>query len=108
MIPKTYQHARTLRTLQDEEFTYIQTDRDILDFLDTVGFPKKWKYQITGMVIVLGDGEINAMWVSESNRPYDLSSTYYALPDYRPVRWVKRHLPAYWLEDNEYYQKKGV
>lgn len=108
MIPKTYQHVLSLHSLdkEDSDYVFVYNDWELKDWLDHIAFPKRYRKDITGAVVVIHDGELLAMWVTEENASYDVRSLYHPLSYYRPVRWVKRHLPAYWLEDNEYYQKK--
>jgi hypothetical protein len=106
--PLDYHATVSLRTLDKRGYEYIQNDSDIQDFLDTLGFPKRQRKNITGLVVIIGDGDIEAAWVSESSRPYDLSSWYHPLPFYRSRWWVKRNLPVYWLENNDAYSFKAI
>lgn len=103
MKNKLYKHVVTLRALQDEKYTFIQSESDLKEFLEMIGLPKKYRSDITGMVLVIGDGDIDAVWLSESGAYYALSAHYYALPYYRPVSWTKSKLPVYWLESNAEY-----
>lgn len=108
MIPKTYQHNKLLRYLEDEKYSFVQNDTELYEFLDMVGFPKRQRKHITGMVLLIGDGDIVAVWVTERGAYYDLSAIYHPLPYYRPGYWTKRNLPDYWKEENSEYQREII
>jgi uncharacterized protein (DUF1919 family) len=114
MIPKTYNPWLTLKNLNDclESLTLLDCDIDfniswdsqeIADTLEMVDFPKRQRKNITAVATIIEDGELEAVWVSEDNAPYENRSCFYALPYYRPSNWSKKYLPNYWLENNCYY-----
>lgn len=100
-----YNHMWTGKELDNPEHILISDYQDIVFWLDFVAFPKKWRHDITAMIVITNDGDLSAMWLSESNRYYDLSADYQPLPFYRPSYWTKKNLPEYWLESNNYYHK---
>lgn len=103
MIPKTYRPNVLLKDLERVSLDFIQTDWDIKFWLEFVGFPKKSRDSITGMVVKISDGDLEAIWLSESNGPFWVDSHYHPLAYYRPKSWVKKNLPEYWLEKNPEY-----
>lgn len=105
-LNRFYQHSVLLRYLEDDIYTYISTDYDLEAVLEFVGLPDEDKEDITGAVVLVGDGDYDAVWLTESPRPYDLTATYHALPYYKPDKWdTESHIfPLYWLTSNpEYY-----
>jgi hypothetical protein len=103
-VPTDYKPCISLRRLDTKpDYILIQTDYELSDWLDFVGFPRQWRRNITGIVLTVNDGDLTSMWLSESSAYYDLSATYHPLSYYRPVSWTKRNLPEYWLETNPDY-----
>jgi hypothetical protein len=101
-----YQNNFRLNDIQDiPDQYYIQTDYELSEVLDYVGFPEEYRKDITSALVVVFDADYEAVFLSESARPYDLNSWYQPLPYYLPEDWInRRNLPVYWLESNEYYQ----
>lgn len=87
-----------------DDYVFIQNDSDLASVLESVGLPKGDRKDITGAMVVVGDGDYEAVWLCEDNRYYDLSAIYRPLPFYRPKSWRKSTLPTYWRDDNELYQ----
>jgi len=104
-LPENYVPYTKLDKLQGLEYSFVQSYSEVLHWLEFVGFPKKYREDITGLIVKTGEGDLIAVWLAESNRPFDLSSHYYALPWYRPSWWTKKNLPEYWLESNPEYTK---
>jgi hypothetical protein len=103
-VPTNYKPSISLRRLDIKpDYILVQTDRDLIDWLDFVGFPKKSRSDISGIVVTIGEGDLIAMWLTEYSAYYDLSAIYHPLAYYRPVSWSKRNLPEYWLETNPDY-----
>jgi len=100
-----YKPSTQLRNLQEDDLEFYQNSQDIKHLVDMVGLPKKYKKHITGAVALIGDGDIYAVWLSESRAPYDLNATYYSLPYYKPEDWNGDKLPIYWSEENEEYRR---
>jgi hypothetical protein len=106
MIPKTYKSIKLLENLPDNDHTvFIQTDYELSDLLESLGMPKKWRKEITGAIVLLGDGDFIAVWLTEWAAYYDNNAYYHPLPYYRPRHWTKRNLPEYWLESNVEYNQ---
>jgi hypothetical protein len=106
MIPKTYKHLKLLKNLPNNEDTVlIQSDTDLREILGSLAFPKKYYKDITSAVVLLGDGDFIAVWLTEDSRWYDNLAYYHPLPYYRPQYWTKRNLPEYWLESNVEYNQ---
>lgn len=99
----SYSHFKYLSELEDDKYAFIQDSQDIGFWLDFTGMIKKYRKDITGIVVLVEDGDLCAIWLTESNRPYCLDVDYYSLPYYRPKYWVKKNLPEYWLESNKEY-----
>lgn len=78
-----------LSEFQENIYTLITDSQEIKDLLDYVGFCKVWYDDITGVVMLIGEGDYDAVWLTESSQPYDLSAWYRPLP--------------YYKEDNKYY-----
>jgi hypothetical protein len=95
-----------LEELDDSEYGFFMDSQDIKTVCEFVGLDEEYKKDITGVVVVLKDGEYLAVWLSESNRPYALSSTYHPLPYYLSdnLKKFQQHLAGYWQEENEYYK----
>jgi hypothetical protein len=91
---------------EDEGYIFLQYSQDIESVCEFVGLDKEYSKDITGAVVVALDGDYEAVWLSESSRPYDISSTYYALPFYLDDEKNINYelLPYYWKKENEYYQ----
>ena len=104
-LPANYVPHTTLYKLQGMEYYFVQTDSEVLEWQDFVGFPRKYRREITGIIVQTYEGDLVAMWLTESSRPYDVSVTYHPLPYYRPSWWTKKNLPEYWLESNPEYTK---
>jgi len=100
-----YNHLWTCEELDKDDYVLESNSQDVEFWLDFVAFPKRYRKDITAVIVIIGDGDLLAMWLSESGRYYDLSARYRPLPYYRPVRWPKKNLPEYWLESNELYHK---
>lgn len=73
----------TLRQLQDDKYTFIQNDSDLAAYIDMVGIPPEYREDITGMVVEMIDGDLGAVWLTESAAYYDLSAVYRPLSYYR-------------------------
>ena len=74
---------RYLRQLQDEKYTFIQTDYDLADVLDIVGIDPEYRDEITGAVVEVLDGEYGEVWLTEDAAYYDLSAVYRPMSFYR-------------------------
>lgn len=109
LILEPYVHAVESRVLDTDYYTYYSNSQDYLALTESVGLPRWNRKNITGAIAVIGDGDIEAVWFTESARPYSVTAIYYALPYYRPKSWGKGKLPCYWLESNaEYWLKHWV
>jgi hypothetical protein len=99
-------HQVSLKELEKDDYIFVSNSQDIASSLEYIGLDEEYKKDITGIVYVLSDGEYLAVWLSESNRPYDLSSTYHPLPYYLSdnLKKFQQHLASYWQEENEYYK----
>ena len=73
----------TLRRLQDEKYTLIQTDYDLADLLDNVGLKAEYREDITGAIVWAHDGEYVEVWFTESAAWFDLSAMYHNLAYYQ-------------------------
>jgi hypothetical protein len=100
-----YKAYYTLRELDKEGYTLVQNDTDLAETLESIGLPKKYRKDITGAVLVIGDGDYNAVYLTESASYYDLSAVYHPLPFWDDNTLYKGTLPYYWQASNEYYQK---
>lgn len=89
----------TLAQLQDDKYTFIQSDYDLAATLENVGLPSAWTAHITGAVVEITDGEYGQVYLSESSAPYALSAWYHPLPYYMNSDLDRRYLPAYWQEE---------
>jgi hypothetical protein len=96
----------SLRELEKEDYDCILNDTDVQLTLEYLGLDEEYKKDVTGAVVIVKDGDYEAVWLSESSRPYDISSTYYALPFYLDYEKNTNYelLPSYWKKENEYYQ----
>jgi len=100
-----YKPVLSLRMLDNKpDYDYVCLSQDIDFWLEFVGMPESSYDDITGLVVNTCEGELLSVWLTESNRPYDLVSSYYPLPHYKPMGWKNEpNLPDYWLETNPYY-----
>jgi hypothetical protein len=89
----------TLAQLQDEKYTFIQSDSDLIAVLEFVGLPPTWAEHISGAVVKILDGEYGQVYLSESSAPYALAAWYHPLPYYMDTHRGKQYLPAYWQEE---------
>jgi hypothetical protein len=105
MIPKDYSPTTTARQLEDPDLILVMNDRELEDLLENIGLPKRDRPNITAAIARISDGDYDSIWISESNRPYDLSSFYHPLSYYRPRSWTKKRLPIYWKEENPDYSR---
>ena len=106
MIPKTYEHVFNASQLQGDDLMLESDGQDLDATLESVGFPKRLRGNITAAIIRIGDADFDAVWLSEDARYYELGAWYHPLPYYRPKSWAKSRLPIYWKEENPYYQVK--
>lgn len=120
-LPVGYRFTIPLSELDNDEYTFISNSQDIEFYLDFVGFNESdllnpytlkdtqfniYHSVITGIVVCQYDGDLYAMWLTESNQPDDLRVDYHPLPYYKPDRLINQpHLPVYWNEDNLYYRR---
>jgi hypothetical protein len=105
-LNRFYKANVALSDLQSDIYTRIQTDYDLTFVLEFVSVPDEYKSDITGAIVLECDGDYDAVWLTESARPFDLDATYHPLPYYKPGNWDKEcHLFTwYWNEHNpEYY-----
>jgi hypothetical protein len=105
-LNRFYRASVHLSDLQSDIYTLIQTDYDLESVLESVGVPDEYKPDITGAVCLVGDGDYDAIWLTESARPWDLEAIYHPLPYYKPDNWDQEcHLFTWcWTEHNpEYY-----
>lgn len=99
-----YNHSTQLENLDSAKYELIDLSQDIESTLEMIGFPEDDREDITGIIVILEDGDYSAVWLTESSRPYDLYSTYHALPYYKPEEWNNnKNLPYYWSEENPEY-----
>lgn len=96
-----YKHAVCLSLLQDEKYYFYQNQSDVDCLLEDIGLDAQYKNNITGAVVLVTNGGYDAIWLSESSRPYELTSTYYALPFYNEFETDNQ--PVYWKQTNEEY-----
>lgn len=100
----SYYSTVTHRSIENDESMYCENSQDIEAYLKDVGMPAEYREGITAVVVLVWEGDLIAMWLTESGRPFDLRAFYHPLPYYRPESWLIDRLPSYWLESNEYYQ----
>jgi len=106
MLPTDYKFTIQLSELDSKEYTFIQSDYDIEFWLNFVSFPVEFRDDITGIVVCVYEGDLYAMWLSESAAPYSIYANYHPLPFYKPDKFINQpHLPVYWSEDNFYYRR---
>ena len=96
---------KRLKNLQDEKYYFVQTDSELADVLNYVGLKEEYKQDITGAVLLIGNGDYIAVWLTETPRYYDLNATYHYLPFYKDDdnKELNTYLPEYWHEDNKEY-----
>ena len=82
---------------------FITDSQDIESMFDMIAFPDEYKNDITAIMAYCYDGEILAIFLSESGRYYDINSWYRPLTYYRPESWNTDKLPCHWQDNNEYY-----
>jgi hypothetical protein len=107
-----YNHSTKLENLTFENLGEYESDYLALDsqeiegYLESVSFPDEYRKDITGVCVLSGDCEHVALWLTESNRPYDINAIYHPLPYYITEEMKSsKHLPDYWKESNKYYSK---
>jgi len=84
-----------LASLQDGVFTVDSSE--ILAICEAVGLMPDIAEDITGIVLYMDDSEADykMVYLTESSRPYDLTSVYVPLPYYR-MGGYNAMLPQYW------------
>ena len=60
--------------LQDEKYMLLTDSQDIDDVCSD--FPELDRTAITGALVVLGDGDYDEVWVTESSTPYSVYADY--------------------------------
>lgn len=85
-MPYNYTSNVTLGTLQHAALHLVQNDAELSEWLDYVDFYKDYRKdmrdQITGMVVLIHDGELLAMWITESAAWYNLNALYHPITYY--------------------------
>lgn len=99
-----------LRDIPDSAIVMYDT-QDIESVLGYVGL-SHLKHEITAVAVVVSDGDYSAVWLTESNRPYDIFTRYSPLPEYleslpRKVRKFSVNL-EYWQSGNPLYHHNTV
>ena len=82
---------------------FITDSQDLESMFDMIALPEEYQKDITAMMVYCYDGDILAVFLSESGRYYDNNSCYQPLVYYRPETWNTDKLPFYWQDKNEYY-----
>jgi hypothetical protein len=80
--------------------------QDINAALEYVGFPKKYRKDVTAVAVISGDGDYDAVFISEDNPAYLNNTIFHPLAYYRAGFMSKKFAPIYWQEENPYYQKE--
>lgn len=88
-----YNHSVTLRSLQNDALFLVQNDSDLSFWLDYVALPDKERKDITGIVVLINDGDLCAMWLTEYSAWYDLGAIYHPLP------WYNQYDEHYYCPD---------
>lgn len=111
----SYNHSTQLKNLEfpkselgEYESVYLALDsQEIKGYLEYVDFPIEYENDITGILCLSGDNDHIALWLTESNRPYEITSIYHPLPYYKDEnkKNLTFGLPDYWKESNKYYSK---
>lgn len=95
---------KRLKELQAEKYYFIQNDSELSEVLESIGLKEECKKDITGCVLLIGDGEYIAVWLTEESRYYDLNACYHPLTYYKTHDMFKNiYLPEYWKENNTEY-----
>jgi hypothetical protein len=105
ILPPEYRSSVDLFMITDYCLTFVIDSEEIQTQLINLGFPIRYMHRITGMVIVYGNSEIKAVWLTESGHPEHRYTTYHPLPFYKPREWDEYGLQSYWMETNLYYQR---
>lgn len=97
----------TFDNLGEYESDYLALDlQEINGYLESVEFPENRIKNITGVMVLSGDNDHIALWLTESDNPLNENSIYYPLPHYINDEIIKEKcLPDYWKETNNYYSK---
>lgn len=66
--------------LQDDKYTFLQNSQDINALCDY--YPILDRENITGAIVLVEDGEYSEVYITESNRPYELEADYITLDEY--------------------------
>ncbi len=62
--------------LEGEQYTAVWDSQDVQAVCESVGLSADDTENITAAMVIIGDGEYVKIWLSESNRPYDLTAVY--------------------------------
>ena len=105
-MAKTFKHNINLSQLQDEKYYLVQTDSELSDLIEYVGIdPESINLEeFTSAVLLVGDGDYIAVWMTESSAWYSLDAIYHPLPYYQSKEESEEYLPEYWKRDNSEYQ----
>lgn len=80
----------------------ILDSQEIYHVLDCLGL-LAYQNDITGIYLVLGEGDYLAVFITESTRPYEIDTLYHPLPYYKEEGKDYSKYPSYWSEDNPFY-----
>jgi hypothetical protein len=88
--------TKTLAELNGEGYQLI-TDSQELDEICQHSGVRKYREDINGAVVLVGDGEYLEVYLTESNRPFDITATYERAKFYRDVPrrsyiWARRRM----------------
>ena len=79
---------------------------DIEETLEDLGVPKRYRKDITGVAVLIGDGDYDAIWLCEDSRPWTNNATYSPLPYYRAR--IPKFYPSYWQKKCPFYSGKEI
>jgi hypothetical protein len=105
-MDKKYKSILTLRQLQDDKYYLAQNDSELSELIEYLGIDGESinLEEFTGAVLLIGEGDYIAVWMTESSAWYSLDAIYHPLPYYQSKEESEEYLPEYWKRDNSEYQ----
>src|SRR3990167_5562488 len=87
-----------LDTERYKDFCLISDSQYVKELLVCVGIPEKYRNDITAAIVLIGDGDYIAVFLTEFGNYYDYTAWYHPLPFYG----LKKNASEYWLKSNPY------
>ena len=91
---------RQLGEIVGDEYQLVLDSQEIEDTLELLGVTRHNRKNATGLMVIVGEGDYDSVWVCTDSKPYNNNSYYEPLPVFTKNRFSK---DSAWSEDNPEY-----